>query len=130
MRKNDNIKRNIIFGYFFSFFFILLGVWPILFYGDRINLIFLLLSLVLFVITLLKPNFFTIPNILWTKLGFILGRFFAPIIMLSIYFFLIFPINLLLKILQKDILELKCNNSVKTYWKNRENKYSSMDNQF
>tara|TARA_B100000029_G_C17273985_1_gene850912 strand:- start:25 stop:417 length:393 start_codon:yes stop_codon:yes gene_type:complete len=130
MKKNENIKKNIIFGYFFTILFILIGIWPKIFYGKEINFTYLIVSSILFIITLLKPNLYTVPNILWLKFGFFLGRFIAPIVMLCIYFFLVFPINLLLKLMKKDILELKCYNSVKTYWKKRENKYNSMDNQF
>ena len=67
------------------------------FYGKEINLSFFILSSILFAITFLKPNFYTIPNILWIKFGFFLGSFIAPIVMLCIYFFLVFPINLILK---------------------------------
>lgn len=130
MTKAEITKKNKIFGYFFTFIFILIGIWPKIFYGKEINLSFFILSSILFSITFIKPNFYTIPNILWIKFGFFLGSFIAPIVMLCIYFFLVFPINLILKLIKKDILELKQNNALKTYWKNRENEYSSMDNQF
>tara|TARA_X000000950_G_scaffold289305_1_gene411762 strand:+ start:1100 stop:1492 length:393 start_codon:yes stop_codon:yes gene_type:complete len=130
MTKVEKTKKNKIFGYFFTSIFILIGIWPKIFYDNEINLSYLILSSVLFAITFLRPNFYTIPNILWIKFGFLLGRFIAPIVMLCIYFFLVFPINLILKFMKKDILELKQNDTVKTYWKKRENEYNSMDNQF
>ena len=50
--------------------------------------------------------------------------------MFLIYFFIVFPTNLILKILNKDILDLTILKKKDTYWKKKEKTKSSMDNQF
>ena len=117
MIENSKRKNNIIFGYFFSLIFFIVSVWPI-FKGGEVKFFFLVFALILILITLFRPNFFTVPNVLWTKLGFLLGNIFAPIVMFFIYFLLMFPINLLLKIFKNDVMAIKYDKEAKTYWKN------------
>ena len=67
---------------------------------------------------------------MWIKLGEILGKFISPIIMSLIYFLIVFPTNLILKILNKDILGIIIDKKKDTYWRKKEKIKSSMDNQF
>ena len=66
----------------------------------------------------------------WIKFGELLGKFISPIVMFLIYFFIVFLTNLILKILNKDILDLTIHKKKDTYWKKKEKTKSSMDNQF
>ena len=68
-------------------------------------------------------------KIIWIKLGEILGIIISPIVMLIIYFFIITPIGLLMRVIGKDILGLKFNNS-KTYWNKRLSKINTMKKQY
>ena len=67
---------------------------------------------------------------IWIKFGELLGKFISPLVMFLIYFFIVFPTNLVLKILNKDILGLTIHKKKDTYWKKKEKTKSSMDNQF
>jgi len=53
----------------------------------------------------------------------------SPIIMGIIFFFVVTPIGLILRIIGKDILNLKKNNS-KSYWIKKNGPISKMKNQF
>ena len=91
MTKAEKTKKNKIFGYFFSFIFILIGIWPKIFNDNEINLSYLILSLVLFAITFLRPNFYTIPNILWIKFGFFFRKIYCANCNVVYIFFSRFP---------------------------------------
>ena len=62
------------------------------------------------------------------KLGYFLGLIISPLIMGIIFFLVITPINILMKIFQKDIIGLKKKGD--SYWKNRNEKIKNMRNQF
>ena len=68
-------------------------------------------------------------NKAWIKFGELLGRVIAPIVMLVIFFSILTPIGLLLKFFGKDLLQIKNNKSIKSYWISRKN-INSMDRQF
>ena len=85
------------------------------------GLIFLLLGL-------LNSKLLHYPNLMWIKLGYILGLIISPIIMAIIFFLVITPINILMKIFQKDIIGLKKNKF--SYWSKRNENNKNMRNQF
>ena len=68
-------------------------------------------------------------NKAWFRFGVFLGNFVSPIIMGIIFFLVVTPIGLLMKLLGKDLINLKKNNE-KTYWIQRNKIKSSMKNQF
>ena len=65
----------------------------------------------------------------WIKLGEILGKFIAPIVMGFIYFVVITPIGILLRLFGKDLLNIKFNKN-KSYWIKREKNVTTMKRQF
>ena len=69
------------------------------------------------------------PNKMWFKFGIFLGSFIAPIVMGVIYFFVVTPTGILVRLFKKDLLNLKRNNN-KTYWIAKNDKNNSMKNQF
>ena len=80
------------------------------------------------IITIVRPNLFTFLNKLWIKLGILLGKILSPIIMGLVFFVVVTPIGMLLKILQKDVILQKRGGS--SYWIKRENKLENMKKQF
>ena len=68
-------------------------------------------------------------NKLWFKLGILLGNFIAPIIMGIIFFFVVTPTGIIMKLLRKDLIKLKKNND-DSYWIEKKDIKSSMKNQF
>lgn len=123
----DNSDKT--FGIFFSIVFFIISIYPI-FYKNQLNYIFLLFSFIFLLVSLTKPKLFSFLNKLWINLGFLLGKIISPIVMAIIYFFLITPIGLLLRIFGKDFIKLKLDYSHKSYWINKDNESSDMKDQF
>tara|TARA_X000000950_G_scaffold247766_1_gene306321 strand:+ start:128 stop:511 length:384 start_codon:yes stop_codon:yes gene_type:complete len=127
MRKKVKIGSNKSFGITFSVIFILISLW---FYFQKEMIIYslIILSIIFFSISLIKPAIFGPINVLWFKFGMLLGRIMSPIIFGIIFFLVATPTGLLMKIFKKDLLHTKKNNN-KTYWEKRNN-ISNMRNQF
>jgi len=129
MNSLTNIKRknNIAFGILFFIFFLIVGLYPLI-SSKPIRVWSLILSLVFLIITIIKPNLFTFLNKLWIKLGVLLGKIISPIVMGLVFFFVVTPIGIFVKILKKDVMGLK--RGISSYWINREDKVQSMKKQF
>jgi len=116
------------FGIVFSALFLVLSLWPIL-NSNPIRIPTLVISILLLVSSLAKPELLKPFNFFWIKLGELLGKVVSPVVMLIIFFIIITPIGLILKIFKKDLLGLKfLNNS--TYWVKRKTNVTTMDKQF
>ena len=116
------------FGYLFFGLFLILSLWPVL-NDNSINFLFLSISAVFLILTILKAKILDFLNNYWIKLGELLGRVVAPIIMFAVFFVIVTPLSLLTKLLKKDLLNMRFNDS-KTYWANKVKKIDSMDKQF
>ena len=129
MKNLINIKRkdNITFGILFFVFFLIIGLYPLKSDG-AIKIWSVLFSLVFLIITIIRPNLFTLLNKLWIKFGILLGRIISPIVMGLVFFFVVTPIGVLVRILKKDVMGLK--RGATSYWINREDKLQSMKKQF
>ena len=68
-------------------------------------------------------------NLLWFKFGLLLGKIVSPIVMGIIFFGVVTPISLLLKLFNKDVLNLKKNKG-KSYWVEKSKTKSTIKNQF
>jgi len=113
------------FGLLFSIVFLILGVLP-LYFQNSVNFIFIFASLFFLLVSFLAPNLFKYPNLMWIKLGLLLGKVISPIIMAIIYLSIFFPFNLFFRIFRYDLLSLKKTGKDKTYWKVRVHKINSM----
>ncbi len=130
MKIDDNLKlpSNKTFGLFFSAIFFLIYLW--LFFKYQNNQIWVfILGFIFLVLGLLNSKILKYPNLLWIKFGYFLGLIISPIIMGVIFFLVITPINVVMKIFQKDVIGLK-KKGRNTYWLNRNDDRKSMRNQF
>lgn len=131
MKKNFSISKNnnIIFGIVFFIFFLILGFHSVI-VGEKkdIRIWSFILSLVFLVTTIIKPNLFTFPNRIWVQFGTLLGKIISPIVMGLVFFSVLTPIGILVRILNKDIMGLK--RTKNSYWIKREYKVQSMKKQF
>ena len=116
------------FGYLFFGLFLILSLWPVL-NDNSINFLFLSISAVFLILTIFKAKILDFLNNYWIKLGELLGRVVAPIIMFLVFFVIVTPLSLLTKLFKKDLLNVRFNES-KTYWINKVKKIDSMDKQF
>ena len=122
------INSNRSFGIVFFIVFILIAIYPLTYHGE-IRIWSLIISLTFLVLALLNSKILTPFNKLWFKFGIILGKIISPVIMGLIYFFIVTPIGLTMRLLGKDILNLKYNKN-KSYWSEKNGPKSKMKNQF
>ena len=121
-------KNNIAFGMLFFVFFLIIGLYPLV-SSEPIRIWSIIVSLVFLIVTIIKPNLFSFLNKLWIKFGILLGKIISPIVMGLVFFFVVTPIGIILKIFRKDVMSLK-KEKISSYWINREDKLQSMKKQF
>ena len=126
----DNIKisSNKSFGIVFFVIFLLIAIYPLTNGGD-IRIWSGIISFIFLVLGLLNSSILTPLNKIWFKFGIILGKIISPVIMAIIFFLVVTPTGLIMRILRKDILNLKYNQN-KSYWIEKEGPKSKMKNQF
>ena len=122
------MSTNRNFGIVFSIFFLVVALWPLL-NSNEIRYWSLIISLIFLILGLINSKILTPLNKLWTKFGYFLGSIISPIVMGIVYFAVVTPTGLIMKLLGKDLLLLKKNNN-QTYWIKKERIKSSMKNQF
>ena len=120
-------KDNITFGILFFIFFLIVGLYPLK-SDEAIRVWSVVLSLILLIITIIKPNLFTFLNKFWIKFGILLGKIISPIVMGLVFFFVVTPIGILVRVLKKDVMGLK--RGASSYWINRKDKIQTMKKQF
>ena len=129
MDQNDiKIGSNRSFGVVFFIVFLIISLYPML-NNENIRIWSLIISFIFLVLGLLNSKLLNPLNIVWFKFGLFLGKIVSPIVMGIIFFFVVTPIALLMKLLQKDLLNLKFNKN-NTYWIEKSGPKSKMKNQF
>ena len=126
--KKIKIGSNRSFGVVFSIVFLILALLPLI-NGNSIRIWSVILSLIFFILGLLNSNILFPLNRIWFKFGIILGGIVSPIIMGLVFFLVVTPTSLILRLFKKDVLSLKKNESM-TYWIKKLDKKSKMKNQF
>ena len=121
-------SSNRSFGIIFFIVFLLISVWPIM-DGQELRVWSLIISLIFLILGILNSKILTPFNLAWIKLGEILGRFIAPVVMAVIYFLIVTPIGLLMRIIGKDLLNIKFSQN-SSYWIKREKNLGPMKRQF
>jgi len=122
------ISSNRSFGIVFFVVFLLIAVIPLA-NSEDLRIWSLIISLIFLILGLLKSKILTPLNRLWFKFGIFLGKIVSPLVMGVIFFFVVTPIGLIMKILRKDLLNLKYNLN-KSYWIEKSDPKSKMKNQF
>ena len=128
-KSKIKISSNRSFGVVFFIAFLIYGLWPAANY-DTIRYWSLLVSLVFLFLGLLNSKILTPLNMLWSKFGIILGSIIAPIVMGFVFFAVVTPIGLFMRMINKDLLNKKYNKEKKTYWIKRDKTFNSMKKQF
>ena len=123
---NKTTNKN--FGIIFFIIFLILSIYPIL-NNKIINFWFLFISLIFLILGLINSSLLSPLNRAWFKFGIYLGKFVSPMVMGVVFFLVVTPISLIMKILNKDILILKKNTN-ETYWIKKKRPKSKMKNQF
>ena len=126
----DDIKisSNRSFGIVFFVVFLLIALYPIT-NQDDIRVWSIIISLIFLLLGIINSNILTPLNKIWFKFGVLLGKIISPLIMGLIFFVIVTPIGLLMRILKKDLLNLKFNKG-NSYWIEKNEPKSKMKNQF
>ena len=106
MNKKEKLPSNRNFGIVFFIVFLIIGLWPLLgkseirYWSIFISVTFLLLGLI-------NSNLLNPLNKIWFNFGMLLGKIISPLVMGVIFFLVVTPIGLIMRVLGKDILNLK-----------------------
>ena len=122
------INSNKSFGVVFFFVFLIIAIYPLI-NGSELRLWSLIISIIFLFLGLANSKILSPLNRLWFKFGIFLGKITSPLIMGIIFFFVVTPIGLLMRLLNKDLLNLKFKNT-STYWIEKTEPKSKMKNQF
>ena len=122
------ISSNRSFGIVFFIVFLLIGTYPLL-NDDHVRIWSLIISIAFLILGLLNSKILFPLNKIWFKFGILLGKIISPLIMGLIFFVVVTPIGLLMRLFNKDLINLKFNKS-KSYWIEKNEPKSKMKNQF
>ena len=126
----DNIKKssNRSFGIVFFIVFLLVSIYPLI-NDEEIRIWSLIISLIFLFLGLLNSQILTPLNQIWFKLGIFLGKIVSPIVMGIIFFLVVTPTGIIMRLLGKDLLNLK-KDAKETYWLKKDNSNNNLKNQF
>ena len=126
----DDVKigSNRSFGIVFFVVFLIIATYPLI-NGDELRLWSLIISIVFLSLGLVNSKILNPLNKLWFKFGIFLGQIISPLVMSIIFFLVVTPIGLLMRLFNKDLLNLKFNNN-SSYWIEKTEPKSKMNNQF
>ena len=126
----DDIKisSNRSFGIVFFIVFILIAFYPLINQGE-VRIWSIVISLFFFILGIANSKILTPLNRIWFKFGLFLGKIISPIIMGIIFFLVVTPIGLIMRLFGKDVINLKFDSN-KSYWIEKTEPKSNMKNQF
>ena len=126
----DDIKvgSNKSFGIVFFVVFLLISLYPLI-NSENVRLWSLAVSCIFLILGILNSNLLSPLNKIWFKFGILLGRIISPIVMGIIFFLVVTPIAFIMRLLGKDLLNLKYNDN-QSYWIEKSGPKSKMKNQF
>ena len=124
------INSNRSFGLVFFVLFLIIAFWSFKGELNQIKIFPLIISFIFLVLGIINSNILTPLNKLWFKFGLMLGRLISPVIMASIFFLIVTPIGLIMKVARKDSMGKKYNKKAKSYWLKRQYPISTMKRQF
>ena len=122
------ISSNRSFGLVFCIVFLLIAFYPLI-NQEEIRIWSVLISLLFLILGIINSKILTPLNKVWFKFGIFLGKIISPIIMGIIFFLVVTPIAFLMRMLNKDLLNLKFNKK-SSYWIEKTDLKSTMKNQF
>lgn len=126
--KKIKISSNRNFGVVFFVFFMIISLFP-LFMDDNIRIWAIVIAIIFLILGLLNSSILYPLNKIWFKFGTFLGNIMSPIVMGVVFFFVVTPTSLIMRMFVKNLLGLKKDNK-KSYWIERSPVKRDMKNQF
>ena len=127
-QKDIKIGSNKSFGIVFFLVFLLISLYPLINDGN-LRIWSFVISIIFLILGVLNSKILSPLNKIWFKFGLLLGKIISPVVMGIIFFIVVTPTGLILRLFQKDVLNLKFNNN-NTYWIEKSGPKSKMKNQF
>ena len=128
MNKNTKLPTNKNFGIVFFIVFLIIALFPLINDGS-LRIWSLIVSTIFLFLGLINSKILTPLNKIWFRFGLLLGRIVSPVIIGVIFFFVVTPTALIMRLIGKDLLNLKFNKH-KSYWIEKNGPKSNMKNQF
>ena len=129
MDKNQiKISSNKSFGIVFFSFFLIISLYPLLNEGS-IRIWAIVTATIFLILGLANSTILSPLNKIWFKFGIFLGNFVSPIIMGIVFFAVVTPTSLLMRIFGNNLLGLKKSNK-NSYWIKKPLIKSKMKDQF
>ena len=116
------------FGIVFFIVFLFISLYPLTYSGE-IRIWSATISFIFLVLGLFNSKILTPLNKYWFKFGIFLGKIISPMIMGIIFFLVVTQTGLIMRLLGRDVLNLKYNKN-QSYWIEKNGPKSKMKNQF
>tara|TARA_B110000211_G_scaffold67256_1_gene77757 strand:- start:2160 stop:2537 length:378 start_codon:yes stop_codon:yes gene_type:complete len=123
-KKNSNRS----FGILFFVVFLTISLWPLLKEND-LRIWSFIISILFLILSILNSKILSPIKRVWIRFGELLGKIISPIVLAVVFFIVVTPIGLFMKILRKDLLNIKFTKD-KSYWIKRDKDLGPMKNQF
>ena len=127
--QKEKLPSNRNFGLVFFVFFLIIGLWPLL-GTNEIRYWSIFFSVIFFLLGITNSKLLNPLNKIWFNFGILLGKMISPLVMGIIFFLVVTPIGVIMRVFGKDILSLKYNKKNKSYWIEKNGPKSKMKNQF
>ena len=123
------IGSNRNFGLVFFFVFLIVSLLPLL-KEEPFRIWSIVISIIFLILGLMNSKLLTPLNKLWFKFGLFLGSIVSPIVMGIVFFLVVTPTGLIMKIMGKNLLNRKYDSKIKSYWIHRDKNKTTMKQQF
>ena len=124
------LPTNKSFGLTFGTVFLIVFFYVFIEYDNsNLYLSILFISIIFYLLGFLNSKILYPLNFIWFKFGIFLGKIVSPIILGIIYFLVVTPTGIVMKIFKKDLLALKFTDK-NSYWIKSKGTKSKMKNQF
>jgi len=120
------------FGWVFTAVFLIVALWPLV-SGGTLHWWSLIIAGVILLITIVAPALLALPNRLWLRFGLALNRIISPVVLAFLFYIVVTPTGVLMRVFGKDNLRLRRNDSDGSYWIKRDPpgpKPDSLNHQF
>ena len=105
-KSKIKMSSNRNFGFVFFIVFLIISLWPLQHEG-QIRIWSIVISLIFLILSLMNSKLLTPLNQLWTRFGLLLGNIVAPIVMGLVFFLVVTPVGIVMRILGKDLIRKK-----------------------
>ena len=122
---NIQITTGQSFGIAISIVFLIVALYP-LSNSETLHVWAFIVSSGLLILSFIAPQAME----LWLKFAMLLGSIITPIGISVIYFIVLVPMGIIMRLLGKDLLKQKLDKNAKSYWIERSEPIGSMKNQF